>query len=148
MILFLKFQFFFRVSLQNENTIFKIREKLNENELTNDTFIQSISLTSTRKKRNKTFSLSFSNRDFRLKIDAITRSNYYKTNNLDIKRIKNIKKSKKFVNIVNNVYRIKQMFKIHIHIIRVFHALQNDENFDFDHVFESMNYKKKFKFSY
>ena len=71
MILFLKFQFFFRVSLQNENTIFKIREKLNENELTNDTFIQSISLTSTRKKRNKTFSSSFSNRDSRLKIDAI-----------------------------------------------------------------------------
>ena len=96
MILFLKFQFFFfRISLQNENAIFEIREKLNENKLTNDKFIQSISLTSTRKKRNKTFSSSFSNRDSRLKIDAITRSNYYKTNNLDIKRIKNIKKSKK-----------------------------------------------------
>ena len=138
----------FAISQQNENTIFEIREKLNENELTNDTFVSSTSSTSTRKKRNKTFLLSFSNRDFRLKIDAIARSNYYKTNNFDIKRIKNIKKLKKFVNVVNNVYRIKQMFKIHIHMIRVFHVLQSDKNFDFDHVFKSINYKKVFKFFY
>ena len=149
MILSLEFQLFFsRVSLQNENTISETREKLSENELTDDTFTQSISLTSTRKKRNKTFSSSFSNRDFRLKVDAITRSNYYKTDNLDIKRIKDIKKSKRFVNIVNNVYRVKQMLKTHIHMIRAFHALQSDESFDFDHVSESMNYKEALKFFY
>ena len=96
-----------------------------------------------RKINNQTF-YTFSHIVF----DTITRSNYYKTNNFDIKRIKNIKKSKKFVNIVNNVYRVKQLFKIFIYMIRAFHALQNHENFDFDHVFESMNYKKTFKFFY
>ena len=93
-----------RISQQNENIVFETREELNENELTDDTFTSSISSTSTRKKRDKTFSSSSSNRDSRLKIDAIARSNYYKTNNLNIKRIKDIKKSKKFVNVVNNVY--------------------------------------------
>ena len=40
------------------------------------------------------------------------------------------------------------MFKIHIHMIRALHALQSEENFDLDHVFESMNYKKALKSSY
>ena len=139
---------FFAISQQNESTIFETREEQSENELTDDTFALSTSLTSTRKKRDKTSSSSSSNRNSRLKKDNIARSNYYKTNNLNIKRIKDIKKSKRFVNVVNNVYQIKQVSRIHIHMIRALHALQSDESFDLDHVFESMNYKKALKSLY
>ena len=138
----------FKVSQQNENFVFEIQKDMNENELTFDSFNSSTSFAFNSRKRSKTFSLFSFDRSTRSKDINIARFDYFKTNNLNIKRIKNIKKSKKFVNVVNNVYQIKQVFKIHIHIFRILHALQHDENFDFDHISKLMNYKKTLRSFY
>ena len=56
--------------------------------------------------------------------------------------------SKNSTNIVNNVYYVKQMFKLHIYIIRVFYVLQIEKNYKLNYVFESINYKKVKKLFY
>ena len=121
---------------------------MSENELTSDPFNSSVLFALKSRKRDKTSSSPPSDRSTRSKDTNIARFDYFKTNNLNIKRIKDIKKPKRFVNVVNNVYQAKQVLKTHIHMIRVLHALQSDENFDLDHVSKSMNYKKTLKSSY
>ena len=56
--------------------------------------------------------------------------------------------SKNSINIVNNVYYVKQMFKLYVYIIRVFYALQIEKNYKLNYVFESINYKKTKKSLY
>ena len=56
--------------------------------------------------------------------------------------------SKNSINIVNNVYYVKQMFKLYVYIIRVFYALQIEKNYKLNYVFESINYKKTKKLLY
>ena len=83
-----------------------------------------------RRIRQSTSSSSFFDKKTRIQIEKLDRINYKKLN---------IKKS---TNIVNNVYHVKQMSKCHIHIIRALHALQIEKNFDLNHIFESIDYKK------
>ena len=80
-------------------------------------------------RQSKSFSVSF-NRSTRFQIEKITRKNYKKLN------------SKKTINIVNNVYYAKQMFKSYIYIICAFYTLQFKENYKLNYVFELINYKK------
>ena len=56
--------------------------------------------------------------------------------------------SKNSTNIVNNVYHVKQVFKLHIYIIRALYALQIEKNYKLNYVFEPINYKKAKKLLY
>ena len=49
---------------------------------------------------------------------------------------------------IYNVTDVKHDFKSHIHMRRVLNALKNENNFDFDHIFEFVNYKNALKFFY
>ena len=80
-----------------------------------------------RKLRNKTRSFSSIDKTNRIQKNKIDKSNYKKMNNK---------------NKINNVYQIKQIFKSHIYIIRILNIFNNDENFDLNHTFELMNYRK------
>ena len=50
--------------------------------------------------------------------------------------------SKKTINIINNVYYVKQVFKLYIYIIRALYVLQFKKSYKLNYVFESINYKK------
>ena len=50
--------------------------------------------------------------------------------------------SKSRANVINNTYNVKQMSEFHIHMMRVLHAFNNDENFDFDHISKFLNYRE------
>ena len=55
---------------------------------------------------------------------------------------------KKIKSIINNVYKVKQILKSHIHMMRILNVLINDESFDLKYTFEFINDKKIRRFSF
>ena len=94
-----------------------------------------------RRKRIKK-SASFIDRETRIFKDEISRSDYKKL------QTSRQFQSKNRANVINNTYNVKQMSKSHIHMMRVLHALNNDENFDFDHISKLLNYHEARKSSH
>ena len=112
-------------------------EKIFENEknsFANFTKQFSISIIIRRKKIKK-FAF-FIDRETRIFKNEIFRFDYKKL------QISRQFQSKNRANVINNTYNVKQMSKFHIHMMRVLHAFNNDENFDFDHVLKFLNDRK------
>ena len=133
-----QFQIFIFVSSQIES----IREFISKNQLQNRRKNSNDELSNfniiilfeiifvafvTRKSKNKTRSFSSIDKKNCIQKNKIDKSNYKKMNNK---------------NKINNVYQIKQIFKSHIHIMRILNVFNNDENFDLNYTFESINYRK------
>ena len=83
-------------------------------------------------------------RKFAFFIDRETRILKNEISRFDYKKLQTSRQfqSKNRANVINNTYNVKQMSKSHIHIIRVLQILNNDENFDFDHISKSLNYRE------
>ena len=88
-----------------------------------------------RRKKIKKFAL-FIDREIRILKDEIFRFDYKKL------QISRQFQTKNRANVINNTYNVKQMSKSYIHMIRVLHVFNNDENFDFDHISKSLNYRE------
>ena len=80
-------------------------------------------------------------------IDRETRISKNKIFRFDYKKLQISRQfqSKNRANVINNTYNVKQMSKFHIHMMRVLHAFNNDENFDFDHISKFLNYREIWK---
>ena len=112
-------------------------EKIFENEKKNFTkFVEQFSITITQRKFKKRATIFFIDRETRIFKSKISRSDYDKLQNLRQFQLK------KRANVINNTYNVKQISRFHIHMIRVLHALNNDENFDFDHISKFLNYRE------
>ena len=84
------------------------------------------------------------NRKFVFSIDREIRILKNKIFRFDYKKLQTSRQfqSKRRANVINNTYNAKQVSKSHIHMMRVLHAFNNDENFDFDHISKSLNYRE------
>ena len=89
-------------------------------------------------------------RKFALSIDCEIRIFKNEISRFDYKKLQTSRQfqTKNRANVINNTYNVKQMSKSHIHMIRALHVLNNDENFDFDHISKSLNYREIRKSSY
>ena len=76
-----------------------------------------------------------------IKSSRTTTKNVFK---FDYKQLHRRDKNVKIYNIID----VKHDFKFHIHMRRVLNALKNEDNFDFDHIFELVSYKNALKFFY
>ena len=70
-----------------------------------------------------------------------TTKNIFKFN---YKQLYRKNKNTKIYNIIN----VKYNFKFHIHIQKILNILKNKNNFNFDYIFEFVNYKNTLKFFY
>ena len=109
-------------------------EKIWKNESSVNSAKFPITIITRRKKTRK--SVSSIDRETRILKNKISRSDYKKL------QILRQFQSKKRANVINNTYNAKQISKFHIYMMRVLHAFNNDENFDFDHISKSLNYRE------
>ena len=76
-----------------------------------------------------------------IKSSRTTTENVFK---FDYKQLHRKNKNVKIYNIID----VKHNFKSHIHMRKTLNVLKNEDNFDFDHIFEFINYKNALKFFY
>ena len=81
---------------------------------------------------------------FVFSIDCEIRTSQSKISRFDYKKLQISRQfqSKRRTNVINDVYNAKQVSGSHIHMMRALHALNIDENFDFDHISKSLNYRE------
>ena len=76
-----------------------------------------------------------------IKSSRTTTKNVFK---FDYKQLHRKNKNVKIYNVID----VKHDFKSHIHMRKILNVLKNEDNFDFDHIFEFINYKNALKFFY
>lgn len=131
-----------RVTLPNEDYNFQGQVDDSEDELARDI---PDPVPVPKRTRGKAPAPPPTDRTSRLKAGEIDRPDYKKANDVDIKRIKNTNKPKGSANVVNNVYKAKQVPKSHIHMVRALNALQSGESFGLGHISEPMSYREALK---
>ena len=119
-----------------DNQLLQFEKILKNEENFSANFTEQFSITIIiRRKRIKKFAF-FIDRETRIFKNEIFRFDYKKL------QILRQFQSKDRANVINNTYNVKQMSRFHIYMMRVLHALNNDENFDFNHILKSLNYRE------
>ena len=99
------------------------------------------SSTNSSRKRDKDFAPITVGRSTRSKADKLSSMNYKKFHNSE-------ERSKETTNYLNGLYNIKHILNSHNHMQRALNALMTEENFELEHVSESLTYKQALNSSF